>query len=223
MFLIIIIEDKTRNMFKQFNLIVCMLCGISMVFAQSNSICQQENEAMFKIGDCHSNQILVMTSIDSLYTHYGKAKNIFPISHYTITDSVVSHDDGGFHYEQSTIEVRFIHYSGLQYVQYKDSVQLTFIDFKKTNAKLYADKICFDKNMSIDDFLHIYEGCDSCMQKQLDWHYKSGLGKQKEVYMISFISDFTTFSRVEFYFDAKTRKLWYMEMDFNQNGGIVKR
>ncbi len=210
-------------MFKQFNLIVCMLCGISMVFAQSNSICQQENEAMFKIGDCHSNQILVMTSIDSLYTHYGKAKNIFPISHYTITDSVVSHDDGGFHYEQSTIEVRFIHYSGLQYVQYKDSVQLTFIDFKKTNAKLYADKICFDKNMSIDDFLHIYEGCDSCMQKQLDWHYKSGLGKQKEVYMISFISDFTTFSRVEFYFDAKTRKLWYMEMDFNQNGGIVKR
>ena len=77
--------------------------------------------------------------------------------------------------------------------------------------------------MSIDDFLHIYEGCDSCMQKQLDWHYKSGLGKQKEVYMISFISDFTTFSRVEFYFDAKTRKLWYMEMDFNQNGGIVKR
>lgn len=200
-----------------------MLCGISMVFAQSSSICQQENEAMFKIGDCHSNQILVMTSIDSLYTHYGKAKNIFPISHYTITDSVVSHDDGGFHYEQSTIEVRFIHYSGLQYVQYKDSVQLTFIDFKKTNAKLYADKICFDKNMSIDDFLHIYEGCDSCMQKQLDWHYKSGLGKQKEVYMISFISDFTTFSRVEFYFDAKTRKLWYMEMDFNQNGGIVKR
>ena len=210
-------------MFKQFNLIVCMLCGISMVFAQSNSICQQENEAMFKIGDCHSNQILVMTSIDSLYTHYGKAKNIFPISHYTITDSVVSHDDCGFHYEQSTIEVRFIHYSGLQYVQYKDSVQLTFIDFKKTNAKLYADKICFDKKMSIDDFLHIYEGCDSCMQKQLDWHYKSGLGKQKEVYMISFISDFTTFSRVEFYFDAKTRKLWYMEMDFNQNGGIVKR
>lgn len=210
-------------MLKHFNLMVCMLCGISMVFAQSSSICQQENEAMFKIRDWHSDQILVMTSIDSLYTHYGTTKKIFPLSQHSIIDSVVSHDDGGFHYERSTIEIRFIHYSGLIYVQYKDSVQLTFIDFKKTNAKLYADKICFDKNLNIKDFLQIYKECDPCMQKQVDWHYKRRHGKQKEVYTISFFSDFTTLASVDFYFDVKTRKLWYIQMDFNQNGGIVKR
>ena len=209
-------------MLKRFNLIVCLMCGISMIFAQSNGICQQENEAMFRIGDWHSDRILLMTSADSLYPHYGKAKKIFPPLKYSITDSVVSTGDGGFHYETSTIDIRFIHYLGLQYVQYKDSVQLIFIDFMKTKAKLYAGNICFDKNLSMDDFLQIYKGCDSCMQKQAEWHYKSGSGRHKEVYRFSFISDFTTFSRVDFYFDAKTRKLWYMEMDFNQNGGIVK-
>ena len=127
-------------MLKRFNLIVCLMCGISMIFAQSNGICQQENEAMFRIGDWHSDRILLMTSADSLYPHYGKAKKIFPPLKYSITDSVVSTGDGGFHYETSTIDIRFIHYLGLQYVQYKDSVQLIFIDFMKTKAKLVSDQ-----------------------------------------------------------------------------------
>lgn len=223
MFSILTIEDKIKNMLKRFSLMLYLVCEISIIFAQSNSVCSQESKAMFKISDWHSDQILLMTSADSLYLHYGKAKKTFPRLQYSVTDSLVNTDDGGFHRYTSTVAIRFIHYSGWHYVQYKDSVQLIFIDFKKTNAKLYVNKICFDKNLSIDDFLQIYKGCDSCVQKQAEGHYNSGLGKHKEVYKFSFFSDFTTFSKVDIYFDAKTRKLWYMEMDFNQNGGIIKR
>ncbi len=200
-----------------------LIFGMQIIFAQSDCICYQGDKEMFKICDLYSDNVLLIGNIDSLYKRNGETENIHFFSGYTIIDSVVSTNDGGLKYYKSNRNIKFINYPGLKYVAFKDSVQLIFVDFSISKAKILANEVCFDNNLMLDDFLKVYNECDSCVQRQLEYYYNSSRKhKNKYVYKVSYFSNLTSLSRVNIYFDVKTRKLWYMELGFNHNGGIIR-
>lgn len=172
----------------------------------------------FKITDLKSKDLIIIGSKDSLIKLKGDPLYITSRDSCLITDSIsISNKKTKLH--QNYIDIEFINYDGLKYVCYKDSVQLTVVDFTKNDSKLFLNNIVFCKDLELDTLLKNMNIDSSCISISNDWYYES----YDKMYQVAFISKDFALSGFRFYFDYETKRLWYADLDFINTGGIFQR
>ncbi|MDR1793399.1 MAG: hypothetical protein LBR36_08200 [Bacteroidales bacterium] len=98
---------------------------------------------------------MLSTTRDSLINTLGMPEN-----ENTLKMNVVDSIRGGtIYYHLDTITIKILGYfsKGLQYIEFEGKVQLSMIDFYKNDkVKICNSKICYDKQLILNDLLHVY-------------------------------------------------------------------
>ena len=199
---------KTRIKILTFLLLISFC---KTTFGQNNC-----HDLEFMITDFYSKDIIITGTKDSLLNKMGTPLKINIVKDYTVTDSI-STINKKTTIHRSQIDIEFIFYDGLQYVCYKDSVQLLVIDFIKNDVNLFANNTCFCQNLELDTLLRKYDIDTLCVNVTSEWYYAS----YKKIYQVAFYSKIFALSSFRFFFNYNTKKLWYADFDFNKTGGII--
>jgi hypothetical protein len=159
---------------------------------------------------------MLIGSKDSLLSKMGEPKSVIIDDDFPIVDSIYYfYGKTKFHYYYIDIEYYF--YEGMTYACYNDSVQLSWIDFTKTNDTLIVDNICFYKDLDMDNLLKKCKMDTSCVSSAFDWYYQS----YKIVHQVFFYSKYIVLLGFHFYFDMDTKKIWYADFDLQRGDGII--
>ncbi len=193
-------------------LILLLLYPLSITaLGQSNC-----NEIEFLMTDFKSEDVLIVGSKEFMFKKMGKPLSINIDNDYLIWDSI-SNVNGRLKRSYSHISVEFINYNGVQYIGYNDSVQVSVIDFFKTNYVVFLGNVELSNCLDLDTFLQKFGIDKSCVNITFDGFY----GSDKNVYHFGFYSKISP-SWFNFFFDYNTRKLWYIDFGVKKTGGIIR-
>lgn len=130
---------------KKLILLGAMVCALGMMVACKSGL-QNENKPKnyLSVADFSSDDIIVMGTYDELIAKMGEPE------HYSDRGCIAKYND-------TDAFIPVMYYSGLSYYRKGDSVQLSFVDFRKSAAKLTlqigdGNPLTIDSNTVCDDF-----------------------------------------------------------------------
>ena len=115
-------------------------CGVGMCFAQ-------ELPHLISIDKIASKDIIVRGSYCDLVSAYGSPSNVLRFAHSDVQQSA-----SGLQMQKYD-SLSYLIYDGYSYIRKNDSVQLVFIDFKKTSKEITIGGIKLCKRSKIDDIV----------------------------------------------------------------------
>ena len=130
---------------KKLILLGAMVCALGMMVACKSGL-QNENKPKnyLSVADFSSDDLIVMGTYDELIAKMGEPE------HYSDTGCIAKCND-------TSIYIPVMYYPGVSYIRKDDSVQLFFVDFRKSAAKLTlqigdVNPLTIDSNTVCDDF-----------------------------------------------------------------------
>ena len=138
-------NNEHRQTMKKVFLLGAMVCALGMMTACKGGL-QNENKPKnyLSVADFSSDELIVMGTYDELIAKMGEPE------HYSDKGCIAKCND-------TNAYIPMMYYPGISYIRKDDSVQLFFVDFRKSAAKLTlqigdGNPLTIDSNTVCDDF-----------------------------------------------------------------------
>lgn len=205
-----------------FTLIV-MCCMVLMSACKSGKQNGNVPKGFLSVADFSSDDIIVMGTYEELVNKMGKPEKFLD------TYAVAKIKD-------SSIRISRISYDGITYIRHNDSVQLSFVDFRRSCVKLTlqignGEPLTIDSNTLCDEFYAYMDKYvlpdGDCLtlpdedKMSFEGHYMT----DGMYYALGFVSD-TLDKRHSNYifpiFTPQDKRLWYIEFSIVDMGGLYR-
>lgn len=181
-------------------------------------------KGFLSISDFSSDDIIVMGTYEELVNKMGKPEKYSDTYAYSII-------------KDSSIRISGISYDGITYIRHNDSVQLSFVDLRRSSVKLTlqisgGEPLTIDSNTLCEDFYaymdkYVFSGgnyhilSDEDKMSFFEGHYMT----EGKYYALGFVSD-TLDKRhsntIVPVFTSQDKRLWYIEFPVVDMGGLYR-
>ena len=208
-----LMDTKTWLLFLLINLNVFIHC-----------VNAQHSNVRISMNDIKIPNIITVGSYSQLIESQGMPNNKFNSTINPINERCIK--ECGYVTPSNVIQCEYLVYDAFEYVHIGDSVQLVFMDLKKTKLPVFIKDFVIDRTLSQKEFL--YE-----MKKQGWWSNESDeykIGKIESHYCTytnvnCFYLDYAEdpYSSVifTFYNTFFNKKIWWIEFPIMRIGGII--
>ena len=202
---------------------VVMLAIIALTTCKNGQQNKNAPKGYLSVADFSSDDIIVMWTYDELLTKMGE-----PIRY---TDSLVM-----YRRNDSLINIPGMFYDGISYIRRGDSVQLAFVDFRKSGVKLTlqtggGQPLMLDTNSLCDDFYaymgkYVFPGNDfNGLPDEEKTSFESYYVTGDWVYTIGFVCDTIDKKHsllIMPVYTLQDKRLWYIEFSAVDMGGLYR-
>ena len=180
-------------------------------------------KGFLSVADFSSDDIIVMGTYEELVNKMGKPEKFLDTYAFAII-------------KDSSIRISGISYDGITYIRHNDSVQLSFVDFRRSCVKLTlqignGDPLTIDSNTLCDEFYAYMDKYvlpdGDCLtlpdedKMSFEGHYMT----DGMYYALGFVSD-TLDKRhsntIVPVFTSQDKRLWYIEFPVVDMGGLYR-